>query len=367
MSIHMKPRIFFDAFVFGTIVCLFVSGCIVRTNARELSETKAARLVKASTPEIGALVDNLAFIGFIEPQLVVSVHFLVSGRVESCRVKESRVVKQGQEICRLDMSAVNLEVARAENAVESARKMMQTNLPEKQKALFEAGVIGQSEFEQVRVQAETAKAQFSDATSLLEMALKKRKEHILVAPWDGVITRILAKPGQPIVPEVPAGALSDEHSVQVGVDVHASYFGKLARGATGKILTISSSTLEHPVTVTVVEKSISVSPESQSFRVVLVPQSVDSSTLTPGVLVTGELQISTVERATKIPQGALISWAQSGEAAVLVVESGKLVQKRIRTGVLAGGFVEVKDGLSMDTVVVTEPAPDHVVGMSVRF
>jgi RND family efflux transporter MFP subunit len=363
----LKPRFYFETLSAAVAVCLFVTGCIVHNAAKELAETKGARSVKIVKPEMGSLVDNLAFIGFVEPKLVVAVHFLLSGRVEACLVKEGQVVKQGDEICRLDMSAVNLEVARTENSVEAARKVMQTNLPEKQKALFEAGVIGQSEFEQVRVQSEGAKAQHADAASLHEMAVKKRREHVLTAPWDGIVTRLLAKAGQPIVPEMPAAVLSDERSVQLGVDVHASYFGKLTRGAKGKITTVSSHTLDTPIPVAVIEKSIAVSPESQSFRVVLGPENADASVLTPGVLVTGELQVQAIDEVLRIPQAALISWAQSGDAAVFVVEEGKLVQKRIRTGVLAGGLVQVKEGLSVDSIVVSEPASDHVVGMSVRF
>lgn len=348
------------------VLCCFISGCTWNTPSRVLSQDRAARFVDAQAPSVGALTDSVAFVGFVEPRLVVSAHFLLPGRIESCRVREGELVKLGEEICRLDMSAVNLEVARAENSVKAAKKVMETNLPAKQKALFEAGMIGQAEFEQVRVQSEGAKAQFADASSLFEMAQKKRGEHFLLAPWDGVVTRLLVKPGQPVIPEMPVAVLSDEKSVQIGADLHAAYFSKVLIGAKGKLLTISSKVLENGPELIVAEKAIAVNPESQSFHIVIRPDKSLLSDLVPGVLVTGEIQARSVESAMRIPQRALLKWEQSGAAKVFVVEGGKLVERKVRVGVFDGTHVQILEGLLSNSLVVQEPAPDHVEGMDVR-
>ncbi len=355
-----------SVFVLSSGACVFVSGCIMQHAARDLSQKQAARFVEAQPPAVGPLSESIAFVGFVEPRLAMSAHFLLPGRIEGCRVKEGDVVRQGEEICHLDMSAVNLEVARAENSVSAAKKVMETNLPAKQKALFEAGMIGQAEFEQVRVQAEGAKAQFSDASSLHEMAQKKKGEHFLLAPWDGVVTRLLVKPGQPIVPEMPVAILSDEHSFQIGVDMHAAYFPRIAVGSKGRLLTVSSRTIEASVPLVVVEKSIAVNPESQSFHLVVRPEAGIDTVFVPGVLVTGELQTVSVEAAMHISQKSLVSWDESGAAAVFVVEKGRLSLRKVRTGIFAGRDVQILDGLSTDALVVVEPAPDHVDGMVVR-
>ncbi len=348
------------------IVCAVISACIVQNAAKDLSQKQAARFVDVTKPTVSELSESIAFVGFVEPRLIVSAHFLLPGRVEACRVREGDLVKQNEEICHLDMSAVNLEVTRAENAAKAAKKVLETNLPEKQKALFEAGMIGQAEFEQVRVQSEGAKAQYSDASSLFEMAEKKKREHFLLAPWDGVVTRLLVKPGQPVVPEIPVAVLSDERSVQIAVDLHAAYFQKLSTGAKGKLLTVSSRVLEEGLDLIVAEKAIAVNPESQSFHIVLRPEKTATDFLIPGVLVTGELQTLSIPSALQIPQKSLVTWDQTGNASVFTVEDSKLVLKRIRTGILAGRLVQVLDGLTPESLVIAEPAPDHVPGMNVR-
>jgi RND family efflux transporter MFP subunit len=355
------------AFVIVSAASVCVSGCIMQQAAKDLARKQAARFVEVVKPAVGPLVENVAFVGFVEPRLAVNAHFLLPGRIESCRVREGDLVKQGEEICHLDMSAVNLEVVRAENSVKAAKTVMETNLPAKQKALFEAGMIGQAEFEQVRVQAEGAKAQFADASSLYEMAQKKKGEHFLLAPWDGVVTRLMVKPGQPVVPEMPVAILSDERSVQIGVDMHAAYFSKVSVGSSGKLLTISSRPVEELVALSVAEKAIAVNPESQSFHLVIRPEKNSMSDLVPGVLVTGEIQTVSLDFASHIPQRSLVKWDQSGNASVFVVENGKLASRQIRTGIMAGKDVQVLQGLDTQSQIVMEPAPDFVEGMDVRL
>lgn len=343
------------------------AGCIVRTSAKELAQNKATRFVRAVQPEVGSVIERVKFVGFVEPQLLLSLHFLVPGRLSSCVVREGEAVRQGEEVCRLDMAAINLEVSRSQNAVSAAKRVMETNLPEKQKALFEAGVIGQAEFEQVRVQSESAKAQFEDASSLHNMALKKRKEHVLEAPWAGTVTRLLAKPGQPVVPEMPMAVLSDERTVQIGVEIHASYFSKLRVGAKAKLTSFSARAMDNPIALTVVEKATVITPESQSFRVILRPDGVESNgLLTPGVLVTGEMVLEEKERVLKIPQSSLVSWEQSGKASVYVVEENQLRLRGIQTGSMDSGIVEVREGLRSEDLLASELAPDFVPGLMVE-
>ena len=350
------------------LVWIFYSGCTVQKRALELPKSKSMRVVPFAKPSLRPFSDSVEFVGFVEPKRLVSVHFLLPGRVAQCRAQEGQVLKEGQEICRLDQSAVNLEVARSQNALQAAERVLATNLPEKQKALFEAGVIGQSEFEQVRVQSETAKAQYSDVQSLYGMALKKQKEHILRAPWAGVITKLLAKPGQPIAPDLPAAIFSDEHGFQVKADLHASYFTSLKLGSTGKIKAISSKKLPANIALRVAQKATAITPNTQSFSVSMgLFNSKESEKLTSGILVSGEIEVEKIHEAMLIPEASLNTWSQDGSASVYVrTAEGILKLTNIRTGAMGNGWVQVKEGLSANDDVVTALAPDLMEGMKVH-
>lgn len=347
---------------------VFCAACTVQKQALELPKSKSLRAVPVAKPALRPFSDTVEFVGFVEPKRLVSVHFLLPGRVARCLSHEGQVLREGEEICRLDESAVNLEVARSQNALQAASRVLATNLPEKQKALFEAGVIGQSEFEQVRVQSETAKAQYSDVQSLFGMAVKKQKEHVLRAPWAGIITKLFAKPGQPISPDLPAAIFSDEHGFQVKADLHASYFTSLKLGATGKIKAISSKKLPANIALRVAQKATAITPSTQSFSVSMgLFNSKDSEKLTSGILVSGEIEVEKILEAMLIPEASLNTWSQDGSASVYVRSpEGRLKLTNIRTGALGGGWIQVKEGLSTSDDVVTSIAPDLMEGMRVQ-
>ncbi len=357
---------FSSLFYFSTL--LFLNSCTVELKAKESANPQNIRLVKVAHPRRMTVTNRVPFVGFVEPRRLASVHFLIPGRVARCSVKEGARLKEGQEICRLDTTAVNLEVARAQNAANAAHRVLETNLPEKQKALFEAGIIGQAEFEQVRVQSETAKAQYSDASSLHEMALKKQKEHFLKAPWEGTLTRVLAKAGQPISPEMPAAIFSDENGFQIKSDLHAAFFTRIKSGLNAKLTMVSSQRLQNPVTLLISSKAAAITPESQTFPVTLHPtEKFGQELFTSGIMASGEIELNRIENAIAIPETALNSWQQNGLATIYTVDSeGRLKLVELKTGILDNGMVEVTNGLQDSENFAIDIAPDFVNGLIVE-
>lgn len=353
-----------------SLLLVALSSCtFFSKDTKQLSAKSNIRFVDVTAPTLQTLSNRVSFIGFVEPQRFVTLHFVVPGRVETCIAKEGDVIKKDGEICQLDRSAVNLEVARARNAMNAAKKVMETNLAEKQKALFEAGVIGQAEFEQVRIQAETARASFQDSQSLHDMALKKLSEHTLRAPWEGTITKLLVKPGQPIAPEVPIAFLSNEEGLQIRTDLNAAHFHSLHIGNAGRINSISSKKLSHPIELQVIEKAPAVTPSTQSFQTSLaLKNKSEAKLLTMGIIVSGEIDLERLDQVRVLPQTALSSWSQDGKASVFVVDrSGHLKNQDIEVGALTQGIVEVTSGLDDSAQVVTEIAPDFVEGLPVQI
>lgn len=352
----------------GVGFLFFLAACTVQMKAKELTTMRARRVANVIKAHKTDFIQNVPFLGYVEPRRLASLHFLLAGRVANCRLREGARVVAGEEICRLDMTAVNLEVARSLGAMQAAQRVLETNLPEKQKELFEAGVIGQAEFEQVRVQSETGKAQLGDSSKVYEMVLKKQGEHVLRAPWEGTLTRLLAKPGQPIAPEIPAAVFSDEKGFQIRTDLHASYFTKIRTGAIGQIRAISSKRIKSSGNLVVVEKASSITPSTQSFQVALaLKDELIPAELTSGIIVSGEIELKRIMGALVIPESSLNTWRQDGSSSVFIVDSeGRLRLKEIKTGAMDKGQVVVEEGLTEQDRVVREIAPDFVNGMAVE-
>lgn len=361
MKRHILPRT--STFV---VFLLLVSACELPQHTAAQPSSRSTRYARTAHPARRTMIEDVSFLGFVEPSQMVNVHFLVPGRVADCDVREGQLVRAGEPLCQLDDSAVRLEVLRAKNALDAARKLLETNLLEKQKALFDAGVIGQSEFEQVRLQTEGAKAQLQDAETVHEMALKKHREHTLTAPIDGKVARLLVKAGQPTSPEFPAAIILNEKTLQINANLHAMHFSRIHLGMTGAIARFATEDLSKPIPVQVADKATTVDPATQTFRVGLLVDASAKDRLASGLLVSGKLHIEIHEKALAVPQTALFAWKPSGEASTFVVEGGRLRIRDFRAGVLADGWIEVREGLRETDEVVTEIAPDFLPGLPVE-
>jgi len=345
------------------ILIFTLTSCKMEEESSLPTSQEERRYVEAVHPLWGDLTEEIAFLGYVEPSKLISIHFSLEGKLLSCKAKIGQFIQEKDEICRLDASLVDLEWKRALNALESAKTLMETNLPEKQKLLFEAGLIGQSEFEQVRIQSENAKAQYQEAQSLLAMMDKKRKEHILYSPSSGTISQILLKAGQPVSPMIPAAMLSDQSSLQVKVLFHASHFDDIQVGLKGFIQRKSSSLLLEAVGVTVLEKGTFIDPLSQTFQAFL--RIAPQEWIPLGMMVSGVLFLEK-SSSLKIPQSALYSWNEKNEAQVYVIQEDRLMLKNIQTGKMSHLEVEVLKGLQEEDWVISSVGPDYREGLKVQ-
>jgi membrane fusion protein (multidrug efflux system) len=332
-----------------------------------VAESEKRRPVKVTKPTRAVLSKKVAFLGFVEPKQMTTLHFLVPGKLQTC-LPEGTTVKQGQTICELHRDIVKLEVMRAETAVKTAQRIRETNLPEKQKTLFDAGIIGQSEFEQVRMQTETAGAHFEDAQSILQLALQKEKEHTLRAPFSGVLAKISGKKGQPVAPEFPVALLQSSEIVQIKTELHASFAAKIKKGLRASLNAVSSNSQIIPVPLVVTGKASLINPTLQTLEVTLAFQEPPGKELfPPGIVVKGEIEVEVLEQALTISENALESWQSNGQATAFSVdEQGNLKIVAIRVGMASNGRVEIKEGLDENSIIVSEIGPDFFEGLPVR-
>lgn len=332
-----------------------------------LHAKRVARFVDAKPPYLGEFEQNIEFTGSVEPRQFVNLNFAVSGRIESCKVSEGARVTKGQELCHLDESVVGLEVKRAQEAYKAAERVNATQFVHKQKKLFEAGVIGQAEFEQLRIQSEGSKATEADAHSVYKLALRKKSEHYLRAPWDGIVVKLLMRPGQLISPEVPVAIVSGHAGLQIKTELPASAFSFINVGNQAKLTSAAVKLSDVDENWSISEKSVSINPATQTFSVVLFADNSNSvSKLAPGMLVSGTVQSQKFSNVLVVPQSSLYTIDAKGQAQLFVVENGRLKLKSIEISAVNGKIAQVAGGLLQSDVVVTRIAPDFNDGMMVE-
>jgi multidrug efflux pump subunit AcrA (membrane-fusion protein) len=169
----------------------------------------------------------------IDPnERVQSITTPVNGFVSQWMVSEGEVVKKDQIIARLQDNDPGLlerferELNAGKAAVESAKLMLDTsklNL-DRQRSLFDQGLSARKEYEKAKIETSKMDMEYSKALATLTKAETQfsRQLQVIVAPRDGVITRILpGERGQLIKAGTPIAVLTPDittPAVEIWVD-----------------------------------------------------------------------------------------------------------------------------------------------------
>jgi len=262
----------------------------------------------------------------------------VGGILTEIRCTEGRPVERGAVLFRLDSRLAEIAVAKAERALAYAGQAY-----ERQKKLLAADGTSQKTFQEADLEFQTARNELASAQT--ELSLLEIK-----APVAGTVVRISARLGQSVetnavlaeviamerlvvtaqVPSREAGMLRPGQPVEFGAGV--APLGKLT--VVGKDI--------DPKTDTVLVRAAV--PAGAGFR--------------PGQFLT--IRIVSEERrdVLAVPETSLISDSVGGDAgSIVLVENGKAVRRRVRSGLRESGLVEVEgEGLKEGLTIVTEDA-----------
>jgi RND family efflux transporter MFP subunit len=340
---------------------------------------RPSKFVQTQRIENTPFEERISFLGIAAPSKLVSLHFAVPGRLKSCPSADGDAVKQGELLCSLETEVVDLEIARAQAAVDGAKKVLESNFGTTQKQLYDAGFIGQIDYEKVRVQEETARATLRDATALLELAQRRKAEHSLRAPWDGKVSGLRLSAGQLLSPDVTVGFLAaknSQNSLRIDIKLHASWFGSFGIGTQAQIDTIAGKSIGETMTGRVSQVDAAITPETQMFKVAVdldTSASINSSStpdsvLVQGMLVRGKIIRKLTDAGVVIPAASVVVWNEDNSAKIFVVNKQDTLELRnIKIDRYSDDRILVATGLTAGERIVSRFAADLYSGISVTF
>lgn len=262
----------------------------------------------------------------------------VAGILTDIRCAEGRPVEQGAVLFRLDSRLAEVAVAKAEKELAFAGQAY-----ERQKRLLAAEGTSQKAFQEAELQLQTARNDL--ATAQTELSLLQIK-----APLAGTVVRISARLGQSVETNAVLAEVIALERLVVTAQVPSREAGLLKPGQPVDFGPGSAATGK----VTVVGKDID--PKTDT---VLVRAAVPAGAgLRPGQFVT--IRIVSEERrdVLAVQEASLIADSVGGDTgSIVLVESGKAVRRRVKSGLRESGLVEVEgEGLKEGLVIVTEDA-----------
>lgn len=325
-------------------------GCTAKSSA---SAVIAARAVQTTRVQMAFLDNTLRAVGLLTPKNEARLSFKVGGLIESINVEEGQTVKAGQVLAVLKQNEIGASLEQARQATAKARRDLG-----RARALLADGVTTEEQVQDLTTAFEVASA----AQSGTEFNAAHAR---IVATVDGVVLRKLAEanevvqPGQTVL--VLGGAnrgwvirigLADRDAVRthIGDAARIEFDAWPGRLFAGRVSNISSAADSATGTFTV---EVQIDAGGARFAQGLVAKVA----LTPQG--TGEVQV--------IPVQALLE-ANDKEAGVFVLDETALVVHRvsIQIGRMSAGQIEVLNGLSAGTQVVTDGAAFLENGEKVR-
>jgi len=191
--------------------------------------------------------------GYVVARRTATVSAEITGRVQDVLVDDGMVVRQGQEVARLDatLARIDLELARARVASAAAQiDALIADLKDAERivqrtsSLSRAANASEADLTRAQARAETLRAQIRGARAELEVArisvdrqVETVDRHIIRAPFDGVVIDKNAQPGEIISPMSSGGftrtgvcTLVDMNSLEVEVDVNEANIGRVRPG-----------------------------------------------------------------------------------------------------------------------------------------
>lgn len=263
--------------------------------------------------------------------------FSAGGMVDEVLVRNGQRVAKGQPLVRLDRFQLENELAKAREAVESARLEMQDV------------IIGQGYDPEQMAQVPTEVVKLARQRSNLEaneLALAAAERNLqdatLVAPMGGVVANMAARPHS-VAPQ-PVCTLIDDSAMDVEFEVLESELPMVRPGDAVEVAPFSSPTRSRG---TVTE----LNPMVDANGMVKVRATVGGNhTMIDGMNVRVTIGRA-VEQALVVPKSAVV--LRSGRQVVFTLDDGKAMWHYVATGLENLSQYTITEGLEPGMMVIT--------------
>ncbi|MBR5399576.1 MAG: efflux RND transporter periplasmic adaptor subunit [Bacteroidales bacterium] len=362
--------------------------------ASKMCKQDKTPVVDTSKVERMTITETIPANGKIQPVTEVKISPDVSGEIVELHVKEGDRVKKGDLIIKIkqdiylsavDQAMASVNAARASYKQQQAQTLRAKQNYDRYAKLYELRTVSKAEYEAASAEWDVAQQQLDGAKyniSSAEARLKEARENLvkttIYSPMDGIISKLSVELGERVVgTSQMAGTemfrVADFSQMEVLVDVNENDIIRLNAGDSAKITvdaytdrtfygvvtevanSSKSSTTASLDQATTFEVKVRISPESYIDLL-----SENSSPFRPGMSASVQIQTSRAENVLALPVSAITSRSDLGESgkAFVFTYSAKdqtVHPVAIKTGLQDMTHVQITDGLSDTSVIVTGP------------
>ena len=316
------------------------------------------------TAERRVLARRLPISGSLTPLVQSQLKSKVAGEVLEVRHREGDAVRRGEVLLRIDTRSQEAQVARQKAALDKARAdlgIARLNV-ENSERLLAKKFIAQNVLDTQKSVYAAALASVQLAEAQLRLAEIGLADAVVRAPFDAVVARRFAEPGEKVSSDSALLELVDLSRLELQAAAPAADTPAIAPGQLAEVRVdgfgerVFDARVEriNPVT-------------EQGSRQILLYLAIDNAdgALRGGMFAQGELVIERSEAVLAIPAAAVKQ--EAGIDYAWVIEGGLLLRRQLTLGAARGaeGLVEVRAGLEAGARLVAVEIEALAPGMPV--
>jgi len=354
------------------------------------------------------IIETVAATGKIQPEVEIKLSSEVSGEIIKLPIIEGQQVKKGDLLVSINPDLVQAQVNQSQASLQNIKAQLtqaEANLNnlklnfERNKSLYEKGVISKSEWERTFTDYEVAKANVKSAyynVQSAESSVKQSRDNLartsIFAPRDGTISKLSVELGERVVGTAQmAGTeivrVANLNNMEVEVDVNETDIVKVNVGDSTivevdaylkrefkGIVTEIANTAENTLSVDQVTNfKVKVRILPESYKDLSADKPENSSPFRPGMTATVDIITNKKENIIGVPISAIVIKTDTSSARskkiiketissktekfeCVFVKIGDIAKLRvITTGIQDDSNIEITSGLKEGDEVITGP------------
>lgn len=302
--------------------------------------------------------DTLVSSGVIQAASEAKLSFKVGGVIGKVTVEMGDAVRRGSVLAQLDATDYQVQLERASASLKSAEAQLAAarSAYARIENLYVNNHVSLSDFEKARLQVESAEGMLKSARSQWELASNQLEYTVLRAPFDGVVTTVMAHENEMAGAGFPIVLISAARQLEVKTTVPEKMIGQVNQGVDVTVTFHAFPDKSFQGQISEVSPGI---PAASAFPVI-VGLTGDIGELLPGMTGTVLIPLQGGPNASGkiiVPVDA-VGHDQSGDFVFVASEGNEvdvfIAQKRPVTlgEQLADGY-EIRQGLEPEDKVIT--------------
>jgi HlyD family secretion protein len=384
------------------------------SKAGVLGSKDKGKEVETASVDTGTIVETVSATGKIQPEIEVKISSEVSGEIISLNVKEGQVVKKGDLLVKINpdlytsgynRSVSNLSGTKAGLSQSDASFNEAKANYDRNKTLFEKGIISKSDwdksiatFEVAKANKQTAYYNVQSASATVNEAKDNLGRTTIYAPADGTISMLNVELGERVLgTQQMAGTeilrVANLNNMEVEVDVNENDIVKIKVGDNanvevdaylkkqfkGVVTSISNSASTALTADQVTNFKVKIRILKESYQDLVVGKPLSYSPFRPGMTATVDIITTTKNNVVFVPISSVVvksdttsvkapemNGPESDEKkptpksdkkleCVFVRVGDKAKIRVIKTGIQDDTNIEVLSGLKKGDMVITGP------------